>query len=131
MQTAPAPHLLQAAGNKVAELLGGLVLIQLGRLLLNNQVEKVPEAQLGLEPWPCSALHTTGGGACQPQPGVTAAAQRSNNCHPPPRRPAVRSEMHCFEQMASCTSRVHPPFLGLEGEGAQGAVHAAMAASAA
>ena len=56
------------------------MLIQLGRILLNDEVEKVPEAQLGLEPWPCSALHTTDGGACQPQPGVTAAAQRGNDC---------------------------------------------------
>ena len=57
MQTAPASHLLQAAGHKVAELLRVLVLMQLRRLLLDNEVEQVPEAQLGLEPWPCTALH--------------------------------------------------------------------------
>ena len=53
----PPSHLLQAAGHKVAELLGVLLLIQLGGLLLNNEVEEVPEAQLGLEPWSCTALH--------------------------------------------------------------------------
>ena len=37
--------------------------------------------------------------------------------------------MRYFGQMARCTSLVHPPFLGLAGEAAQGAVHAVMAGS--
>ena len=131
MQTAPASHLSQAAGDKVAELLRVSMLIQLGRLLLNNEVEQVPEAQLRFRPWPCMALHRDDGGACQLLPDATAADQRRKSRKPPPKRLIWCSSNHHCELMPSCTPLVHPFLLSVAGKAAQEAVHVVMAGFAA